>query len=211
MVTKKARASSREIPPWTTIKEGRTESNSFRTRDLTTDCSPYLSKSPREIQATEKVARTFEQPPCLPGCKRSRGMSKYCHFYEDHGHDTNQCRELRHQIKEAVKSGWLAHLVKEVRKGKAKVLNTQLGEWKKGNRGTMPTEAPILTIRRRNNTPKRKSTEESTRGLRKTTFSPISRNDNSSDTVIIKAKISGKRKLVRSHLRAMYPITETFH
>nr|GEV49333.1 reverse transcriptase domain-containing protein [Tanacetum cinerariifolium] len=33
----------------------------------------------------------------------------------DHGHDTNDCRELRHQIEEAVKSGQLAHLVKGIK------------------------------------------------------------------------------------------------
>nr|GEV22327.1 hypothetical protein [Tanacetum cinerariifolium] len=92
-----------------------------------------LSKSPREIMATEKVARNFKQPSCLPGSKRSRDMSKYYHFHKDHEHDKNQCRELRHQIKEAVKSRRLVHLVKEV--GKAKVSNTQLGDWKKGDRG----------------------------------------------------------------------------
>ncbi|GJS12512.1 reverse transcriptase domain-containing protein [Tanacetum coccineum] len=112
-----------------------------------------LSKRPREILETEKVARTFEQPPHLPGSKRSHDMSKYWHFHKDHGHDRNQCQELRHQIEEAVKSGRLAHLVKEVSKGKVKVLDTQLGEWKKGDRG----------------------------------------NDNSSDLVIIKARISERQ------------------
>ncbi|GJY87114.1 hypothetical protein Tco_0501742 [Tanacetum coccineum] len=87
-----------------------------------------LSKSPREILATEKVTKTFEQAPCLPRSKQSRDMSKYCHFYEDHGHDTNKCRELTHQIKEAVKLGHLAHLVKGIKKGKAKASDTQLGE-----------------------------------------------------------------------------------
>nr|GEX13938.1 reverse transcriptase domain-containing protein [Tanacetum cinerariifolium] len=64
-----------------------------------------LSKSPIEILATEKVAKTFEQPPRMVGSKRSRDMSKYFHFHEDYRHETNQCRELKHQIKEAVKSG----------------------------------------------------------------------------------------------------------
>ncbi|GKC08606.1 hypothetical protein Tco_1000216, partial [Tanacetum coccineum] len=81
-----------------------------------------LFKSPREILATEKVSKTFEQPPCLLGSRCSRDMSKYCHFHEDHGHDTNQCRELRHQIKEAVRSGQLAHLVKGIEKGKGESL-----------------------------------------------------------------------------------------
>ncbi|GJQ95740.1 hypothetical protein Tco_0006879 [Tanacetum coccineum] len=43
-------------------------------------------------------------------------MSKYCHFHEDHGHDTNDCRQLRNQIEEAVKSGQLSHLVKGIKK-----------------------------------------------------------------------------------------------
>ncbi|GJT68976.1 reverse transcriptase domain-containing protein [Tanacetum coccineum] len=75
-----------------------------------------LSKSPREILATEKEARSFEQPPRMFGSRRSRDMSKYCHFYEHHGHDTNDCRQLRNQIEEAVKSGQLSHLVKGITK-----------------------------------------------------------------------------------------------
>ncbi|GJW01027.1 reverse transcriptase domain-containing protein [Tanacetum coccineum] len=50
-----------------------------------------LSKSPREILATEKVAKSFEQPPRMLGSRRPRDMSKYCYFHEDHGHDTNDC------------------------------------------------------------------------------------------------------------------------
>ncbi|GKC36658.1 reverse transcriptase domain-containing protein [Tanacetum coccineum] len=71
-----------------------------------------LVKSPREILATEKVAKTFKQPPRLPGANWSKDRTKYCHFHEEYGHETNQCQELRHQIEEAVKSGQLAHLVK---------------------------------------------------------------------------------------------------
>nr|GEX13972.1 hypothetical protein [Tanacetum cinerariifolium] len=64
-----------------------------------------LSKSPREIHAIDKAARSSEQAPRMFGSRRSRDMSKYCHFHEDHGHETNYCRQLRNQIEEAVKSG----------------------------------------------------------------------------------------------------------
>nr|GEY04853.1 hypothetical protein [Tanacetum cinerariifolium] len=57
-----------------------------------------LSKSPRKILAIEKVAKTFEQPPRMVRSRRSHNMLKYCHFHEDHGHETNQCQELGHQI-----------------------------------------------------------------------------------------------------------------
>ncbi|GJW29235.1 reverse transcriptase domain-containing protein [Tanacetum coccineum] len=75
-----------------------------------------LSKSPREIIATEKAARSFEQPPRMFGSRRSRDISKYCHFHEDHEHDTNDYCQLRNQIEEAVKSGQLSHLVKGIKK-----------------------------------------------------------------------------------------------
>nr|GEY23622.1 hypothetical protein [Tanacetum cinerariifolium] len=85
-----------------------------------------LSKSLREILAMEEVAKAFEQPPYMVWSKRSRDMSKYYHFHKDHGYETNQSRELRHQIKDVVKSGKLAYLVKEIKKGKAKTSDTQL-------------------------------------------------------------------------------------
>nr|GEZ11046.1 hypothetical protein [Tanacetum cinerariifolium] len=76
------------------------------------------SKSTREILATEKAAKSFEQHPRMFRSRRSRDMSKYCHFHEDYGHDTNDFRQLRNQIEEAVKSGLLSHLVKGIKKEK---------------------------------------------------------------------------------------------
>nr|GEX50073.1 reverse transcriptase domain-containing protein [Tanacetum cinerariifolium] len=77
-----------------------------------------LSKSPREILATKKATRSFEQPPRMFGSRRSRDMSKYCHFHEDYGHDTNDYRQLRNQIEEVVKLGYLSLLVKGIKKEK---------------------------------------------------------------------------------------------
>ncbi|GKB98012.1 hypothetical protein Tco_0984149 [Tanacetum coccineum] len=77
---------------------------------------PNLSKSPKEILATEKSARSFEPPPKVFERMRSRDMSKYCHFYEDYGHDTNDCKHLRIHIQEAVNSGQLSHLVKGIKR-----------------------------------------------------------------------------------------------
>ncbi|GJT01370.1 reverse transcriptase domain-containing protein [Tanacetum coccineum] len=104
---------------------------------------PSLSKSPKEILATEKAARSFEPPPKMFRSKRSRDMSKYYHFHEDYGHDTNDCRHLRIQIQEAVNSGQLSHLVKGIKKERTKSSNTPRGESKK-DKGTVPAEAPIL-------------------------------------------------------------------
>ncbi|GKB14196.1 hypothetical protein Tco_0848119 [Tanacetum coccineum] len=64
------------------------------------------------------------------------------------GTPNDRSEELRHQIKESVKSGQPAQLVKGIKKGKAKVSNTQLGEWKKGEKDITPTDDPILMISR---------------------------------------------------------------
>ncbi|GKA79826.1 hypothetical protein Tco_0786422 [Tanacetum coccineum] len=151
-----------------------------------------LSKSPREILPTEKAAKSFEQPPRLPGNKWSRDKTKYCHFHEDHGHDTNQCRELKHQIKEAVKSGQLAHLVKGIKKKKEKMSHTQLGEWKKGGKDTTPIEAPVLIINRKGHSLKKRPVEEDHNDVGEITFPPLSKTS-SADPVIIKAYISGRK------------------
>ncbi|GKD02190.1 hypothetical protein Tco_1177164 [Tanacetum coccineum] len=100
-----------------------------------------LIKSPKEILATERAAKAFEPPPRMTSKGRNRDTTKYCHFHEDYGHETNSCRELKRQIDKAVKSGQLAHLVKGIKKGKEKISATQLGK------DTTPPEAPILMIR----------------------------------------------------------------
>ncbi|GJT40622.1 hypothetical protein Tco_0940487 [Tanacetum coccineum] len=90
--------------------------------------------------------RSFEQPPRMFGSRRSRDMSKYCHFHEDHEHDTNDYRQLRNQIEEAVKSGQFSHLVKGIKKERVKASENQRTKGKK-DKITTPIEAPIIMIR----------------------------------------------------------------
>ncbi|GJW06734.1 reverse transcriptase domain-containing protein [Tanacetum coccineum] len=132
-----------------------------------------LSKSPREIITTEKVARSFEQPPRMFGSRRSQDMSKYCHFHEDHGHKTNDCHQLRSQIEEAIKSGQLSHLVKGIKKERAKASKNE-----------------------RDNT-----SEDFISEGREITFPSVTRGSNFSAPVIIKAKIFG-REVGRVHMNS---------
>ncbi|GJY53950.1 hypothetical protein Tco_0445614 [Tanacetum coccineum] len=141
----------------------------------------------------EKAVKAFEQPPRMVGNRRSRDMSKYCHFHEDHGYETNKCRALRHQIEEVVKSEQLAHLVKGIKKGKAKASDTQLGEWKKGDKYIVPAEVPILIVNRESHTSKRKSIDGALNGIGEITFPRVSGFDNSFDSVIIRVRISGRQ------------------
>ncbi|GJW53789.1 reverse transcriptase domain-containing protein, partial [Tanacetum coccineum] len=112
---------------------------------------PSLLKSPKEIIATEKDARSFKTPPNMFGSKRTQDTSKCCHFHEDYGHDTNDYRHLRTQIQEAVNSGQLLHLMKGIKKERTKSSDTTRGGGgSKKDKGVAPAKAPILMV---NNTP----------------------------------------------------------
>ena len=143
-----------------------------------------LTKSPREILATEKAAKAFEPPPRIIGKSKNRYTTKYCHFHEDFGHETNSCQELKKQIEEAVKSGQLTHLVKGIRKGKEKATDTQLGK------DNTPQEAPILMVRWDSSRLKRKVSERETYDAREITFPSETREFPSKDPVIIKVVVS---------------------
>nr|GEV35372.1 hypothetical protein [Tanacetum cinerariifolium] len=144
----------------------------------------------RQRQGTKKlrqVARSFERPPCMLGSKRSRDMSKYCYFHKDHEHETNDCRQLRSQIEEAVESGQLSHLVKGVEKKRAKTSDSQRGE-KKQNITTLP-EAPILMISQEEACTRNNISKNPTFKVREITFPLVTKGSNSSAPIIIKAKI----------------------
>nr|GEU71437.1 retrovirus-related Pol polyprotein from transposon opus [Tanacetum cinerariifolium] len=102
-------------------------------------------------------------------------------------------KELKHQIEEAVKLGKLAHMVKGIKRRKAKALGTQLGEWKNGDMDMKPVKAHILVISREDQTSKKRSMEESVKGIREITFPPVSGVNNSFDPVIIKVHVSRRQ------------------
>jgi hypothetical protein len=78
-----------------------------------------LTKTPKEILATEKIASGFRPPNKMTG--KSRDRTKFCDFHNDFGHDTDWCRDLKVAIDEAVRTGKLAHLVKGIRSQKPKI------------------------------------------------------------------------------------------
>ncbi|GKD08198.1 hypothetical protein Tco_1187883 [Tanacetum coccineum] len=128
-----------------------------------------LSKSPRDILAIKKA---------------------------DHRHETNDCRQLRNQIEEAVKSGQLSHLVKGIKKERVKASENQRVEGKK-DKGDVPAEAPILMIRQDDSYTKNNALEGFTSKGREIMFP--SRGSNSAAPVVIKAKIFG-REVSRVHM-----------
>ncbi|GJX98864.1 reverse transcriptase domain-containing protein [Tanacetum coccineum] len=133
-----------------------------------------LVKSPREILATEKVAKTFEQPPRFPGANWSKDKTRYCHFYEDYGHQTNQ---------------W-------VKEKKEKTIGTRSEEIKKEEKKPTLDKVSVLMISGKNCNVKKRPANHGRIG--EITFPPLP-NVGSSDPVIIKVYISG-RQVNRAYL-----------
>ncbi|XP_071719419.1 uncharacterized protein [Rutidosis leptorrhynchoides] len=68
-----------------------------------------LSKTPKEILATESVCKTFEAPTPLPDYAK-KDKTKFCDFHDDFGHETNKCRQLIERVVAELKKGRLQHL-----------------------------------------------------------------------------------------------------
>ena len=41
-----------------------------------------------------------------------RDRTRYCEFHSDHGHDTNDCVDLRKEIEACIRNGRLSHLAR---------------------------------------------------------------------------------------------------
>ncbi|GJY68653.1 hypothetical protein Tco_0471635 [Tanacetum coccineum] len=138
---------------------------------------PSLSKSLKELLAMEKAARSFKPPPKMFRSKRSRDMSKYYHFHEDYGHNTNDYRHLRTQIQEAVNSGQLSHLVKGIKNKRTKSSNTSQGVSKK-DKGKASAETPILMVSQEAHIAKSLAQENIDYRGKEITFPPVARVNN---------------------------------
>ncbi|GKB38163.1 hypothetical protein Tco_0883105, partial [Tanacetum coccineum] len=71
-----------------------------------------LTKTPKEILAMESIS--FLEPPPLIRTPKNQNLNKFCDYHGDKGDNTNDCYQLKKQIEEAVASGKLAHLVKDI-------------------------------------------------------------------------------------------------
>ncbi|GKB89540.1 hypothetical protein Tco_0961812, partial [Tanacetum coccineum] len=78
------------------------------------DTFTSLTKTLKEILTMESVS--FPKPLPLIGTPEKQNLDKFCGYHGNRGHNTNDCYQLKKQIEEAVASGKLAHLVKDIRR-----------------------------------------------------------------------------------------------
>ncbi|XP_030940301.1 uncharacterized protein LOC115965269 [Quercus lobata] len=54
---------------------------------------------------------SLKWPEKMKGNPNKRNKNKYCHFHRDHGHDTDECYDLKQQIENLIRQGKLRHFV----------------------------------------------------------------------------------------------------
>nr|GEY31173.1 reverse transcriptase domain-containing protein [Tanacetum cinerariifolium] len=70
-------------------------------------------RTPKEILTVE--ASKFHSPPPMVTPVEKKSSNKFCDFHNDKGHSTDECMQLKKQIKELVRAGKLSHLIKEIK------------------------------------------------------------------------------------------------
>ncbi|GJY17271.1 hypothetical protein Tco_0388762 [Tanacetum coccineum] len=81
--------------------------------------------------------------PPMTTLVEKRNNNKFCEFHGEVGHNTDECMNLKRQIKELIKAGKLSHVIKELKQGSGK---DQPKEAKKGEASEKDKAMEILMV-----------------------------------------------------------------
>ncbi|GJR53530.1 hypothetical protein Tco_1404051 [Tanacetum coccineum] len=129
--------------------------------------------------------------------------TRYCEFHGDHGHDTNNCIDLRKEIEACIRNGRLSHLAKGARaqnniqtsgpSGATDRGKNHVKEWPRKLNVEAKTGHEILMTSMRRSSPliNQKSQEKPTHEIAFSSHDPIPSHCNGDDPLVIKAYIGG--------------------
>nr|GEW70505.1 reverse transcriptase domain-containing protein [Tanacetum cinerariifolium] len=137
---------NKSFPPWKQ-QEGNQKQN-FRKGSFWNQQRPerkqdrftLLTKTPKEIFALEK--EKFTAPPPMTTPVEKRNHSKFCEFYGEVGHNTDECMHLKKQIEEMLKERMARQKITQSFSPDTKILFPPLNE-EEGTEGPMIIEAEI--------------------------------------------------------------------
>nr|GEX22569.1 hypothetical protein [Tanacetum cinerariifolium] len=126
----------------------------------------------------------FQPPPPMVTPVEKRSSNKFCDFYNDKRHSTNECMQLKKQIEELVRVGKLSHLIKEIKHGQ--------DQSKVGKKETPAKDklAAIYMIQSWQRMTKQKLTQSFER-VREIMFPPLATSSGAEGSFVIEAEIIG--------------------
>ncbi|MQM18035.1 hypothetical protein Taro_051021 [Colocasia esculenta] len=92
-------------------KKGRRNGDSPRRPRPFTNYTP-LTVAPEQILEEIRNEAYVRWPQRMRSDPRKRDQNKYCRFHRDHGHDTSECRQLKDEIEDLIKRGYLGRFVR---------------------------------------------------------------------------------------------------
>ncbi|XP_071729283.1 uncharacterized protein [Rutidosis leptorrhynchoides] len=140
--------------------------------------------------ATEPVCATFAVPTPLTEFGK-RDKTKDCEFHDDHGHETNRCKNLMERVLEALRAGKLDHL-KPPKKDKGKVeeesSKAKTFAWQKADKAKI-TNVTINMVDAERVGQRRKCNDYRDWEIIPISFPPVMSIDIANEPIIIKCRI----------------------
>nr|GEV15228.1 reverse transcriptase domain-containing protein [Tanacetum cinerariifolium] len=144
----------------------------------------------KEILAA--VAGKFQPPPPMVTLVEKWSSNKFCDFHNDKGHRTDECMQLKKQIKELVRAGKLSHLIKEIKQGRDQ---SKTGK-KETTAKDKPTEIYMIQSWQRKT---RQKVTQSFERVKEITFPPLVASSGTEGPLVIEVEI-GRHMIHRMYV-----------
>ncbi|GJS64697.1 reverse transcriptase domain-containing protein [Tanacetum coccineum] len=148
---------------------------------------PWKSQDQSKRHASERRSDfrgKFKPPPPMVTPTEKRSRNKFCDFYNDKGHSTNEYMQLKKQIEELVRAGKLSHLIKEIKQGRDQIKNG------KKEAPTKDKSLAIYMIQPWQRMTRQKLTQSFAHSS-EITFPPLANSDGTEGPLVIEAETGG--------------------